>query len=54
MFNKMKKNPKVSILILAYKEPRISKAIEAALNQKTDFDYEVIVSAPDKETHDIA
>ena len=48
------KSQKISILILAYKEPRITKAIEAALNQKTDFDYEVIISAPDKETLDIA
>ncbi len=48
------KNQKISILILAYKEPMISKAIESALNQKTNFDYEVIISAPDKETLDIA
>ena len=48
------KNQKISILILAYKEPMISKAIESALNQKTNLDYEVIISAPDKETLDIA
>ncbi len=48
------KIPKISILILAYKEPMISKAIESALNQKTNLDYEVILSAPDKETLDIA
>ncbi len=45
---------KVSILITAFKEPAIGKAIESALNQKTNYDYEVIVSAPDEETLNIA
>ncbi len=45
---------KITLLITAFKEPNIGKAIEAALNQKTKYPYEVLVSAPDKETLDIA
>jgi len=46
---------KITILITAFKEQKtIGKAIEAALNQKTNYKYEVIVSAPDKETLEIA
>lgn len=45
---------KISLLITAFKEPLIGKAIEAALNQKTSSKYEIIVSAPDKETISIA
>ncbi len=45
---------RISVVITAFKEPNISKAIEAALNQKTHYDYEVVVSAPDKETISIA
>ena len=41
---------KITLLITAYKEPNISKAIESALNQKTKYDYNIIVSAPDEET----
>jgi len=41
---------KITLLITAYKEPRISKAIESALNQKTNYNYEIVVSAPDEET----
>ncbi|MDO8623475.1 MAG: glycosyltransferase [archaeon] len=44
---------KVTFLITAFKEPRIGDAIESALNQKTFHEYEIIVSAPDKETQDI-
>jgi len=44
---------KITLLITAYKEPKVSKAIEAALNQKTNYDYEIIVSVPDKETIEI-
>jgi len=44
---------KVTILITAYKEPNISKAIESVLRQKTNFPYELIVSAPDDETQEI-
>jgi len=49
-----KQNLKITLLILAYKELRISKAIEAALNQKTNLDYDIIISAPDKKTLEIA
>jgi ADP-heptose:LPS heptosyltransferase/glycosyltransferase involved in cell wall biosynthesis len=45
---------KITILITAFKEPEtIGKAIEAALNQETNYNYEVIISVPDKETLDI-
>ena len=44
----------ISIIITAYKEAKtIGKAIEAILNQKP-INYELIISAPDKETLDIA
>lgn len=46
---------RMTILITAFKEPKtIGKAIESALNQKTVHDYNVIISAPDKETLDVA
>lgn len=45
---------KVTLVITAFKEPKtIGKAIESALTQNVD-DYEIIVSAPDKETLDVA
>lgn len=44
---------KITILITAFKEPFIEKALQSAINQKTFKDYEIIVSAPDKETLDI-
>ena len=45
---------KITLLITAFREPAIDKAIESALNQKTKYDYDVIISAPDKETLKIA
>ncbi len=46
---------KITFIITAYKEPKtIGKAIESVLNQKTNFVYDVVVSAPDKETISIA
>jgi len=54
MATKNKQNCRVSLLITAFNEPNISKAIESALNQDTKYNYEVILSAPDKETLDIA
>lgn len=45
---------KITLVITAFKEPKISKAIEAALNQKTNYDYDIIISAPDEETLNIA
>ena len=36
---------KVSVLIMTYNHAKfISKAIESALEQKTDFNYEIIIS----------
>ena len=43
---------KITILIITFKEPKIGKAIEAILNQKTNLEYEVIVTCSDKETLD--
>ena len=45
---------KITILITAFKEPNIEEALISALNQKTEYKYEVILSAPDKPTLDIA
>lgn len=46
---------KITLLITAFKEPlTIGNAIESALNQKTEKQYQILVSAPDKETLDIA
>ena len=45
----------ISIIITTFKEPKtIGKAIEAFLHQKTKTKYEIIVSAPDKETLEVA
>ena len=44
---------KITFLITAFKEPKISQAIEAVLNQKTKYEYEVLISAPDKETQEV-
>ncbi len=44
----------ISIIITAFKEPKtIAKAIESFTNQDMKETYELIVSAPDKETLDI-
>lgn len=43
----------ISIIITAYKEPLIYRAIEAIIFQKIDEDYELIVAAPDKETRQV-
>lgn len=46
---------KITLLITAFKEPKtIGKAIESAINQKTSREYEIIVSAPDSETLEVA
>ena len=45
---------KITLLITAFKEPLVDKAIASALRQKTSYDYDVLVSAPDKETLDTA
>lgn len=45
---------KITLVITAFKEPNVGKAIESALNQNTKYPYDILVSAPDKETLDIA
>jgi len=56
IITKVKKilSKKITLLITAFDEPNIRKTIESALNQKTKYDYDIIISAPDKETLDIA
>lgn len=44
---------KITLVITAFKEPNIGRAIEAALNQRTSVNYNVVVSAPDDETIEI-
>jgi len=45
----------ISILITSYKEPQtIGKAITCFINQDIKENYELIVSAPDKETLEVA
>lgn len=48
------KKPKLAIILTSYKEPKTARAIEAIIKQKIEYDYNLIVSAPDKETLDIA
>ena len=44
-------NQKITFLITAFNEPEsIGRAIEAALNQKTKYKYDILVSAPDEKT----
>ena len=41
---KLCKNPLVSVLIITYNQERfIRKAVDSALNQKTDFEYEILI-----------
>jgi len=56
ILSKVKKilSQKISLVITAFKEPNISRAIKAALNQKTRYNYEIIISAPDDKTLKIA
>ena len=44
----------IILLITAFKEPNIEKAIKSAINQKTKYKYKILVSAPDDETLNIA
>lgn len=39
-----------TIIITAFNEPNIGKVIEAAQNQKTNYEYDILVSAPDDAT----
>ena len=42
----------ISIIITAFREPKVGIAIESFLNQNIKEKYELIVSAPDKETQE--
>jgi len=44
----------ISIIIMAFKEPTIGRCIKSIVNQKINENYELVISAPDKETRDIA
>lgn len=45
----------ISIIITSYNEPKtIGKAIKSFLNQNIKEEYEIIVSAPDKKTQEVA
>ena len=43
-------NISIALIITAYKEPNIGKAIESAVKQKLERPYRIIVSVPDDET----
>lgn len=46
---------KVTLIITAFKEPTtIGRSIEKAIKQKTKYEYDILVSAPDEETLSIA
>ncbi|MEK6908445.1 MAG: glycosyltransferase [Nanoarchaeota archaeon] len=46
---------KTTVIITSFKEPKtIGKAIESMLNQKTKRHYDILVSAPDEETLNVA
>lgn len=44
----------ITLIITAFKEPKISEAIEAALNQESRYEYNILIAAPDDETLNIA
>jgi ADP-heptose:LPS heptosyltransferase len=44
------RKPKLGIVITSFKEPKTGRAIEAILNQKINYDYDLIISAPDEDT----
>lgn len=46
-------NQKITLLITTFNEPNVEKAIQSAINQKTRYDYDIIVSAPDERTQNI-
>jgi heptosyltransferase-2 len=45
---------KITVLITSAKEQNLDKAIEAILNQKTNFKYEIIIVCPDEKNLNIA
>ncbi|MEM0465199.1 MAG: glycosyltransferase [Candidatus Pacearchaeota archaeon] len=48
--NKLIAKPKLAIIITAFREPKIKRAIDSILNQEINYDYDLILSAPDDET----
>jgi cellulose synthase/poly-beta-1,6-N-acetylglucosamine synthase-like glycosyltransferase len=42
-----------TIVISSFKEPNLKKAVEEALNQKTEIKYEILIISPDKEAEDL-
>ncbi len=47
---KSKNKIKIALLITAFREPNIGKALDSAFSQETNYYYEVILSAPDEAT----
>ncbi len=45
---------KITLVITAFKEPKIASAIESAINQKTKYEYDILIVAPDDKTLSIA
>ena len=43
----MKQKLKITLLITAFKEPNITKALDGALNQETKYKYDIIVTYSD-------
>jgi ADP-heptose:LPS heptosyltransferase len=56
IISNMKKmlNFKILFVITGYKEPDIGRAIESVLSQNTSYRFEILVSAPDDETLNLA
>jgi cellulose synthase/poly-beta-1,6-N-acetylglucosamine synthase-like glycosyltransferase len=44
---------KATIVISSFKEPSLSKAVEKAISQKTDFPYDILVVSPDKNAEEL-
>mgnify|MGYP001581412231 CR=1 FL=1 len=46
-------NVKVAIVITAFKEPKIGRALDSILNQKIKYPFRIVVSTPDNETQEV-
>ena len=44
---------KITLLITAFKEPKLGDAIKSVLRQNIAYPYEILVSVPDKESIEI-
>lgn len=49
----LQRNLMISVIITAFNEPGVKKAIDSVLKQDIKEKYELIVAAPDKETEDL-